>query len=889
MNWREQWRTSWRGHRYSFLISLGVTLLGGGLYVHTYVAKSDTPLAGLVESLEAKTYDARFRARGRTPPNPNIVVVAIDQGTLERLGSWPFSRVEYVRLLEQLKAQGARVVGFDINFPKPDAKSGLTAVQQARAEYVARTQPAQRDRAFLARLEQMEREADTDARFAQALAGSGNTVLGYFFFPSREEVRYVDAASQEAADQLLAFSSYTTKGVQDSSGRKPPPLAEVFNGEEGYLAETNLPAFVEAADFSVGYFNIQADADSVFRRTPLVYAYRGAWRGGAATELNFYPSLDVQILRRYLNIPEHQTVLLHNHAGVEAVEVGSLRIPTDPEGRMLVHYQGGPFTYPYVSFADAAAGTAPPGFFKDKIVLVGPTALAIGDFGPTPFAESFHPGIEIHANVLDTMLSGRFLQRGDRELLIDLALILAFGLGLGTLLATARPLWATLAALVLLAAFFAAAHLALAWYQVWLNVVLPGAVLAANFTGVTAFRVLVEEREKRKVRAAFQQYLPPAVIRALLRNPEQLTLGGVERELTILFSDIRGFTALSEQITPLELSRYLNAYAEEMTAIIFRHWGTLDKFQGDAIMCFWGAPYEQDDHGLRACAAALEMARRVDQLSLEWRAEGKPDLNIGLGISTGRVVVGNMGSRTRFNYTVLGDPVNLASRLEGANKQYSTRVLLSDFTHAQATGGLSILEQRLARHFRLTAEWPGSSNSEPALGRARAVALYLGLTQHLAAPALLLDRYGDRYGKPGAAAEEAGPALARVRAQVEPWMARDSRLRLLVEEARRSLRGFLFRQLDWIRVKGKSQPVAIYEMLGTADEANTFSSLIASFDAGLRAYRDQRWDEALLLFEQIIARHPGDGPARVFAERCRRFRAQPPPPQWDGVFEMKSK
>ena len=879
-------RAFWRAHRFSFLISLIVTFAGLALYLYTYIWEARTPLAGFVESLETKTYDLRFRVRGQTLPSPHIVIVAIDQATLERLGSWPFSRLEYVRLLEQLNAHGARAVGFDINFPKPDAKSGLSAVGQAREEYLARTPAARRDPAYLARLGEMALEADTDARFAEALRAAGNVALGYFFFPSRAEVRFVDAAAQEEADGLLAFSSYTTRGVTDPSGNPPPPLAKIFTGEEGYLAETNLPAFTEAAGFRVGFFNFVADADGIFRRAPLVMAYRGAWRGSAAAEPDFYPSLDIQILRQYLGVPEHETVLLTNVAGVEGVQLGERHIPTDPDGRMLVHYQGGPFTYPHVSFADVVEGKSPPGLFRDKIVLVGPTALAIGDFRPTPFAESSHSGVEIHANVLDTVLSGRFLHRRDREKIIDLALVLLFGVALGGVLAVVPPRWSTLVAVAAAAAFGFAAYAALAWFQSWLNVVVPGGVLVANFGGVTAFRLLFEEREKRKVRSAFQQYIPPGVITELLRHPEQLSLGGVERQLTILFSDIRGFTALSEKLTPLELTSFLNGYTDEMTDIIFSHWGTLDKFEGDAIMCFWGAPYEQDDHFLRACHASLAMSRRMDELRAAWRAEGKPDINIGLGLNTGRVVVGNMGSRKRFNYTVLGDPVNLAARLEGVNKEYSTRILASEFTYRAAADPLAVLEQRLARAFAVAVEELAARNGSDSARRARRVALYYSLAERLAASGDLWQRYGED-GE--AAASNDGELLDRLRAEVEPWLARNRKLRRLLEEARRSLRPLVFRQLDWIRVKGKQEPIALYELLGSGDDAASFTERIELFDTGLKAYRGQQWEAAMEIFEKLAEKFPEDGPARLFAARCREFRAAPPGADWDGVYVMKTK
>ncbi len=778
---------AWRRHKYSLLVIAVVTLAGLAAYVYTYGMEARSPAARFIDSLELKTYDARFHLRGRTAPAPEIIIVGIDQATLARLGSWPIPRSHYARLLDNLAADGARVVGFDINFPKPDDKSGRDLLRRAREDYLKNIPPARRDSRYLAQLDALEEESDTDAALAEAISRAGRVVLGYLFFMSREEVRYVDSAAQEEADSHLQFASLTTRPVTDARGQAPPPLQTVFSGTEGYLAESNLAAFTEAADFRVGFFNATADADGVVRHATLAMKYASGWRGSAA-ESNFYPSFDVQVLRAWFGASEQETLLVYNAAGVEALELGARRIPTDAQGRLLIHFQGGPYTYPQVSFADAVEGRYPPGAFRDKIVLIGPTALAVADFRPTPYAESFHAGVEIHANILDTILSERFIHRGAREELLDLGFILLLGVGVGALLLLVRPVWIAPVALLALVAFLLATYGALAWFHAWLNVMIPSSVLVANAGLIAAVRVLVEEREKRHIHSAFQHYIPAGLLRELVKDPARLKLGGEERELTILFSDIRGFTSLAEKLSPLELTSFLNAYTDEMTEIIFRNLGTLDKYQGDAVMAFWGAPYETPDHAARACAAAVEMSRRVDELRAQWRAEGRPDINIGIGISTGRVVVGNMGSRKRFNYTVLGDAVNLASRLEGVNKEYSTRILVNESTRLQAAG---------------------SAGSSP----------------------------------------------------------------------------LLFRPLDWIRVKGKQQPVAIYEVLTFTGDAE----LVQNYDAALQAYRSQKWDAASERFDAILRQHPDDGPTQLMAARCRVFRNAPPPPDWDGVYEMKTK
>lgn len=873
MGWLKKLRDDLRAHKWSFLISLSLTLVGVGLYVYTYLAEGRSPLAQFAESIELKTFDTRFRIRSkytRPQPSPDIVIVAIDQKTLDDLGAWPFSRVQYTRALDHLKRDGAAVVGFDINFPKPDEKSGLQEVRQAKQEYLARTPPAQRNPAYLARLEEMERQADADTQFAEALRRAEKVVLGQFFFFNPAEVSHLDIKTQEAYEEVLAFGAYTqVVPLPDRHGTLPPHLEQIYTGLEGYQPQPNLLEFADAANYSFGYFNFEADADSIFRHTNLVIKYKQ----------DYFPSLDVQILRLYLGVPDQDYGLFYNATGVEHIQLGKLRIPTDPAGQMLINFQGPMKTYKHVSFSDVAAGRFPPGTFSKKIVLIGPTATGIGDTRPIPLQEAGFPGVEIHANVLDTMLNQRFISRGLREELIDLAFIVLFGMGVGFVLARVRPPYLAPIAVTSLLIFLVAAYFFLIWHHMWLNIVVPAAVLIGNSATISAYRVLLEDREKRKVRGFFQQYVPPGVIKELEKDPTRLKLGGEERELTIMFTDIRGFTALSEKLTPLELTHFLNAYTDEMTDIIFLHWGTLDKFEGDAIMAFWGAPYEQEDHTLRACAAALDMGRRVDELRQQWRAEGKPDINIGLGMNTGRVVVGNMGSRKRFNYTVLGDPVNLASRLEGVNKEYSTRIILSETTYKQAADVLGLLERRLTQEFHLRPGELVSPDGSPAARRARQVALFLGHAGQLAAPQVL----AKHFGLSGEAAVHAAVA------QVEHWQARDKKLGRFLRHATPSFRPFVFRQLDWIRVKGKQEPVAIYELLGVAGEQNPYADLLAMFEGGLQAYRHQQWEFAIDLFETILEKYPHDGPARLFSKRCRQFIAEPPEASWDGVFVMKTK
>jgi adenylate cyclase len=460
---------------------------------------------------------------------------------------------------------------------------------------------------------------------------------------------------------------------------------------------------------------------------------------------------------------------------------------------VLINYAGAYGTYPHYSMVDVIEGSVPATAFRDKLVLLGPTALGIGDIRNTPFQQRTYMGVEIHANIIDNLLhltdpARTFLSRGNREEAIDLAAIVVLGLGLGVWFARVRPILATVTAVVVLLLFMGGLHVAFARWGMWLSFVVPAATLLANYGGVTSFRMIFEEREKRKVRRTFSQYVSPGVIRLLENDPARyLRRGGELKELTVMFSDIRGFTAMSEGMTPDELVRLLNEYLGEMTDIVFRRWGTLDKYIGDAIMAFWGSPFPQEDHAQRACFAALDMCARLEELNAQWRDAGRKTLAIGVGVNTGPVNVGNMGSDKRLAWTVMGDNVNLASRLEGLTKEYGVRIVLSEGTWQQ--------------------------------------------------------------------------------------VAKD----------------FVGRELDRIRVKGKAQPVGIYELLDVAGDGSRHATLLSAFEDAMAAYRRREWDAAAQKFQSLLELHPDDGPSRVFLSRSCEFMVESPPPDWDGVYVMKTK
>jgi adenylate cyclase len=347
--------------------------------------------------------------------------------------------------------------------------------------------------------------------------------------------------------------------------------------------------------------------------------------------------------------------------------------------------------------ADVVQRKLDPSLFRDRLVLVGPTATGIADMVVTPFQQAGFPGVEAHANFIDNLLDGHFIRRSVREHLLDIVIILVFTLVAGLVISVAPPVPASVAVLGLLAAFLGFVYFLFAHYRIWIVAFLPTAALTTNYAGIISYRFFFEEREKRKVRSAFHQYLPPGLITQILQHPELLRLGGEEKELTALFSDIRGFTTLSEALSPTVLVDLLNEYLSAMTDVIFHWWGTLDKYIGDAVMAFWGAPYPQSDHAIRACRAALDMLQVLKKLQAQWLARGKPSIDIGVGINTGPMLVGNMGSKRRFNFTVMGDNVNLASRLQELNKEFGTRLIISESTYQAVQQEMLVRELDLIR------------------------------------------------------------------------------------------------------------------------------------------------------------------------------------------------
>jgi adenylate cyclase len=673
---REWWR-----RKVSFGISLAITLVALAIYVTTFVGERPMPLFDFVNRLELSSLDTRFQLRGHTPTDPRIVIVDIDQRSQEVLGHWPFPRVYFAHMLDALREDGARVAAFDITFSKPD-ESALPLQDLSADLTQQRAKGAAVSSGVLAEVKRKEQQYNYDQQFADAIQRFGGVVLGNYFLYTQVDLEGVSNQSLDEYANLIAFFPFPQVRALPSAHGEKDRLSAIQQYENQYLiprgVEANAAIFTGAVASErggAGFFNVVVDADGVVRRLPLAIPYG---RDPDRTNWDFYASLDVQTVRLYLGLSSQQTVLSYGGGGIVSVEFGpKLIVHPDEISRLMVNYHGPARTYPYVSYADAALNRFPKGTFKDKIVLIGASATGIGDARATPFGGIIFPGVEIHANLIDNILNQQFLVHQAPQVLTDIGFIFLFGIPLGIWLAVVQPRWMVLGFALLLPfagiVYWAFRH---GW---WLNFVVPAIfTLIPNVSLVALYRVLFEEQEKRRVRGAFQQYVSPEVIRRLLNDPERVKPR--KTDVTVLFSDIRGFTTISESLDAQELADLLNSYLTEMTRIIFQHRGTLDKYIGDAVMAIWGAPFDEPNHADRCCLGAFHMLTRLAELQTDWRAKGKPVLDIGIGINTGVASVGNMGSSLRYGYTAIGDAVNLASRLEGLNKEYGTHILISEST-----------------------------------------------------------------------------------------------------------------------------------------------------------------------------------------------------------------
>lgn len=679
------------------------------------------------EPLELMTYDARFQMRGPRPASDKILVITLDEETNEVFHSrgGDITRSYYARVITNMANAGAEIIALDLDFSKP----GLDPQQ--------------------------------DLDLSNAINQAGNVILARFVSGGGNWSEPLSIFGDQALDEAII----NMRNDPDGKARRMSPYG--------------FATFAGSATQGTFYYTLGVDA---------AYHFLHRWPHGEPRSGPGWLTLRP--------VPPAPVPGQPNPPG-GAEEKTPLTLRLDPQGDVLIDYVGGPWSFKTMSFHRAWAGDFSPSLVRGKIVFLGSTRATDHDYYPTPFVESakkdvareqtWTPGVEIHANLAQTVLDGSYLQRWPR--LQGLELILA--VGLVTLVLSVLLNLPTSLRLLLFLLFAGGAYGVSQWVfdrsNQWIELVPVEAIVLLNFVGGIVYQRILDSREKAMVTQTFGRYVSPQVVDHLMKNPDLIRLGGEKKTLTVMFSDIRSFTTLSESLDPEALVHLLNEYLTEMTAVVFENGGVVDKFIGDAIMALFGAPVYSDEHPKQGVRTALGMLKRLKVLTDGWKAQGRPVIDIGIGLNTGVMTVGNMGSEQRFDYTVIGDSVNLASRLEGLNKQYGTRIIVSEFTR-------------------------GYLDDE-----------------------------------------------------------------------------FVCRELDLVRVKGKKEPVKIFEVLGLAAEAGVWAPFLTRFQEGLRLYRARAWDEAIAAFESSLKIRHDDRTAQEYIQRAQALRENPPEPDWDGVVVMKTK
>jgi len=585
-----------------------------------------------------------------------------------------------------------------------------------------------------------------------------------------------------------------------------------------------------------GYFNAQLDSDGTVRKSLLLVRAANSYMPSLAFKTflvdNGYTAVaKIDADSAKPTDPKNDQIYTPGTTkSLKSIEIKDadgkivMTIPTDPEGYLTINYAGGPRMFAHISAADILSDSdelsieqqvhdpktnrwAVQGkrvnkreFLKDKMLIFGATAVGIYDLRVTPFDENY-PGVETHANVLSNLLVEKaralgqrtpagqpgFLRVSPYEPRIMWIVLVVMGLLLSSLLSY----YGSIQGLGITACFMGGAYLV---DRIWLfgtgiitTSLFPIAEIAMTFVTLTFYKYFTEERTKRALKGTFEKYVSPAIVAEILSDPSNIELGGKKMELTVMFSDVRGFTTISEKLDPRQLSNLLNSYLTPMTDLVFKNKGTLDKYMGDAIMAFWGAPIHFDDHAQHACRCALQMIAKLKELQAEYRAKGLPEIDIGIGLNTGDMSVGNMGSETIRSYTVMGDSVNLGSRLEGINKEYGTRIIISEFTYEAVKNN------------------------------------------------------------------------------------------------------FVTREADWVRVKGKAQPVRIFELLAENPLSSELSELLKHFNSGFHLYHERQFARAIESFKLALQVQAEDPVSVLYIERCEDYLVDPPDENWDGVHNMKTK
>ncbi len=688
----------------------------------------------IFQALERKVFDILLRARGERDHGQDVMLVRIDEYTINKLNNeYPIPRDLIGRAMTAMSAFGAKAVALDVFIP-PSTRDSLES--QLMVELLSTT-----DNTFQSIGAFIPSQTERDAVSRRDVDSTAHYVIGRFGIP---------APAHHAFPRAPYIDDYPFK-----------ELADVSRG--------------------IGHTTLILDTlDGIMRSGPLYVEYAG----------RLYPSLGFALALHAMGIPPTAVRFEEREIGT-LVTAGSLEIQTGPVGEVLINFVGPGKVFPEASLYDILLATENQDVqylsqFEGKVCIIGPTSRAVGDYYSMPYSEGA-PGYLAHANMYDMIMTGNFIYAADPLFQFILLVILVLLVGVAaTTRKTRETVVITVGAVIVFCVF---AYLAFASGNTLYKLAEPLFAIFLCFGSTLAYRAATEGRQRKLITGMFERYVDKEVVQQLIDDPKRLSLGGEQREITLLFSDVKGFTTLSERLGPANLVKVINGYLTEMTNIIMKNRGTVDKFIGDAIMAFWGAPLADRDAEFHACLSALEMQRRLEQLHPKWKKYGDIEIKQRVGINTGVSLVGNMGSDQKFNYTAMGDPVNVASRLEGVNKQYGTYILLSEMTY-----------QKVAKKI-------------------------------------------------------------------------------------------VAREIDYIQVVGKTEPVRIYELLGLSDKplSDYMKFFLELYSDGLKAYRERKWEEGIGYFQSALTYIPNDTVCQIYIERMNLFKFNPPAEDWNGVFVLSSK
>lgn len=869
-------------------------------------------LFDVIEWFDLKNQDRRLNMRGPIEPSEKVALLTIDDRSIEEIGRWPWSREKIAFVIEEMMKYKAKAIGFDIVFSEAQVDKSLETLQRIENK-IGDTAPAN----IKSILSEEKMRNNPDVALAATLSKYKDRIVLGAFNEDSEDSRlkaYQDYCRNEAfiranAEKFVKLNTsfivndeadpfvdlefnqiFTSLFTAIEEGETKNALTNIFNKadisqlsefenrqlqfirqtanmhfceqwltEKDPWMETLKPQYKEvfakskdlkdlpidqaiekfkalskpipivqhqrwtinndivqnAVDYT-GSFNAEQDSDGTIRKTSLFF------RTGNRIGTSFIPSVSLQTylvatgFRANIEVnvdpkhPEQKTISKFEIVDpTKDPEVVIGQVPIDAQARMNINYAGGKNMFPYLpakelfngketaeitqykynpatrQFNEETRTVKKAEFIKDKTFIFGATAIGVYDLRVTPFEKNY-PGPETHVTTLANLFERNFLRAHPKEsnfmpfvvgiLGILLTIAISHTSAIPGFLITLSSVGAT----VLLDQYFLRKGLLV-------TMTLPGGLILGLYVFLFFYKYLTEERKKKYLRSTFSKYVSPAIVDEILKDPENIELGGKKLRMSVFFSDVRGFTTISEKLDPRVLSDVLSRYLSPMTQIVFANRGTLDKYMGDALMAFFGAPISYPDHAISACRTALQSLEKLKDIRAEFKAQGLPDIDIGIGINSAEMSVGNMGSDIVRNYTVMGDAVNLGSRLEGINKEYGTRVIISQFTYQD------------------------------------------------------------------------------------------------VKEA------FTCREIDWVRVKGKNEPVKIYELISEGKPKEPVAQMLAHFSEGFRLYIEKKFFEAKSCFEKALAILPEDSPSQLFIERCQDYLDSPPPEDWDGVFVMKTK